>query len=381
MTIDARDSAVRASNGAPSLTQGSNGPGEPFLRWPTNIDVSVAFLTTLELIGSGVNGLAECFGISDQIDPNSKESWRESWWTHAVHRKERALRAESSQHHATARTNWWIAACYFVAAQMLMEFADDRREALLSEVRECTVRVLGERQKSATVRLLDETLGELLAIFSGDAPVGGVAPALIAFGGQSELKEEMFLRLQAAADRRGISLLVVELPQVGPTQFARSDIYLASMVIDRWLSYLRSRDDLGIGQIGILGLGLGGEYASHFIGDVRVGAVVCDGWRGRRMRSVNSLAALSGGASPVSPPTKPSISRNCSVLVSLNDDGWPGALELRGIGIGKTAMPADREMTRGTLLPGDAYDAILDWFADNLETPPFRIDPDSKLGS
>jgi hypothetical protein len=264
---------------------------------------------------------------------------------------------------------------------MLMEFADDRREALLFEVRECTVAVLRERRNSASVRQLDETLGELRAIFSADAPVGGVAPAVIAFGGRSELKEEMFLRLQAAADRREISLLVVELPEVGPTQFARSDIHLALIVIDRWLSYLRSRDDIGIGQIGILGLGLGGEYASHFIGDDRVGAVVCDGWRGRRMRSSSNLAALSEGSSPVSPLTEPSIFRNCPVLVSLNDDGWPGALELRGIGTGQTAMRADREMPRGTLLPGDAYDAIFDWFADNLETPPFRIDPDSKFGS
>jgi hypothetical protein len=72
----------------------------------------------------------------------------------------------------------------------------------------------------------------------------------------------------------------------------------------------------------------------------------------------------------------------CRTLVIQEDDAWPAQIRLAEAVTGADVRDVSGQLAQSSpMLASDAVDCILDWFADALKVPAFRLDDDSKLGS
>jgi cephalosporin-C deacetylase-like acetyl esterase len=113
-------------------------------------------------------------------------------------------------------------------------------------------------------------------------------PAVIAFGGLDEFKDELLHEMPKHALPRGLSLLLVDLPGQGGTLRRQGLVnrFDTEVPIGRCVDYLISRGDVDRERIAVYGASLGGYYAPRAACfDDRISAVVSDGaiWNHERL--------------------------------------------------------------------------------------------------
>lgn len=249
-----------------TATGGGYSPGG-WLQWPDDIDFSFQFIRILAGAQDGASTVGECFQTAGRINARDWESWHVEWTRIGDASRRRAEEAEVNGFAETAKANWMRATNYYRSAEFFLDPKDPRRLATFDKVEECSRHYLA----------LLEPQGEVLKIPFGDdgahidayflkTPLGeGPRPAVIAFGGLDEYKDELIQEMAKYALPRGFSLLLIDLPgQGGPHRrqhlVARPD---TEVPVAACVDYLLGRVDVDPDRIGLYGASLGGYYSAR----------------------------------------------------------------------------------------------------------------------
>lgn len=124
------------------------------------------------------------------------------------------------------------------------------------------------------------------------APGAGRRPAVVAFGGLDEFKDELIQEMQRYASSRGLSLLLVDLPGQGAT-LRRQGLtarYDTEVPISSCVDYLLSRDDIDPDRIALYGASLGGYYVTRAAArEYRIACAVSDAAQWKVAKSAEAL--------------------------------------------------------------------------------------------
>ncbi len=190
------------------------------------------------------------------------DDWCREWGVTGRRYEALAERAAAEGRDITAGEAWRRAAlCWHWGKFVFAEHPDQQREA-----HEHTI--ADYRRGAATLT----PPAELVAVPYGDATLAAYLrvpagterpPAVIMIPGLDSVKEE----LQATAEyllRRGLAVIAVDGPGQGEAEYAGMLIEPAyERVTDAVVEYLRGRDDVDAGRIGVFGVSLGGYYAAR----------------------------------------------------------------------------------------------------------------------
>lgn len=249
----------------PELTATGGGYApDGWKQWPDDPDFSFQFVRVLAAAQDGASTIGECFQTAGRIAVGDRESWHREWVETANRSISRADAAEIAGHRLTARANWIRATNYFRTAEFFLDPADPKRLATFDRVEHCSHRALALFEPAGEVVQVPYEDGTHLDAYFLPAPnssSGG--PAVIAFGGLDEFKDELIQEMERYALGRGMSLLLVDLPGQGGTLRrqglkARFD---TEVPIAACVDYLLTRDDVDPDRIGLYGASLGGYYA------------------------------------------------------------------------------------------------------------------------
>lgn len=234
-----------------------------WMQYPGNLDFSFQFVRALASAQDGAATVGECFLTAGRIPEGDYEAWHREWLKIGDVNRRRAEEAEAAGHILTAKANWMRACNYYRTAEYFLDHDDPRRLETFDKVEACGHRWLGlMTPKGEVVQIPYGGKGEFLYAYFLPAPVEGPAPAMIAFGGLDEFKDEDIQHAGHALGR-GISLLLIDLPGQGGTLrrnklTARFD---PEVPVAGCVDYLESRADVDSDRIGIYGASLGGYYA------------------------------------------------------------------------------------------------------------------------
>ncbi|MGY4596936.1 hypothetical protein ACVWXL_004682 [Bradyrhizobium sp. GM22.5] len=247
------------------------------MRWPENEAWSLEFLKALSASQEGASTIPECFTAASGIAADDEESWYQQWKRVADENAKRAITAQRDKKQHTARNNWLRAAHYYRTAETQIRVGDSRRIGLLRRMQVCSRSFLECLQPNGeTVRI---PLGERACLDAYFLPASGPlgrSPAVICLGGPDHFKDDHLFRLPRHAQARGISLLLLELPnqRIERARRCRHEIEAA---VAASVDYLIHRKDVDASRIGVFGDGLGAAFASRAAAsDPRLRAAVCD---------------------------------------------------------------------------------------------------------
>lgn len=273
-------------------TDGGYAP-DGWKQWPADEEFSSQFVRILAAAQDGASTVGECFQAAGNIVAGDRESWRRAWLVPALRNAKRAETAEAAGHRATARANWIRAANYFRSAEFFLDPADRRRLPTFHRIEQCSGRALA----------LFDVPGEEVRIPYADThlhgyflPVeaGRTSPAVIAFGGLDEFKDELIQEMEHYARRRGLSLLLVDLPGQGAAlrwhkQRARAD---AEIPIGACIDYLFGRREIDGSRIAVYGASLGSYHAIRAAArDGRIACAVSDGAQWKLAEAAEAMKA------------------------------------------------------------------------------------------
>jgi len=188
------------------------------------------------------------------------DDWCREWGVTGRRYEALASRAAAEGREITAGEAWRRAAlCWHWGKFVFAEHPDQQREA-----HEHTI--ADYRRGAATLT----PPAELVAVPYGDATLAaylrapaGRRPVVIMIPGLDSVKEE----LQATAEyllQRGLAVIAVDGPGQGEAEYAGLRIEPAyEQVTDAVVEYLRGREDVDAGRIGVFGVSLGGYYAAR----------------------------------------------------------------------------------------------------------------------
>jgi dienelactone hydrolase len=261
-------------------------------QWPEDLEFSAQFLRVLASSQDGASTIGECFQTVAGVAAGDRESWYKAWLVPARRSVARAEAAEAARHIETARANWIRAANYFRSAEFFLAPDDRRRLPTFRQVERCSRRVLS----------LFPVAGEEVRIpYEGThlhaywLPVSNVpAPAVIAFGGLDEFKDELVQEMEQHARARGLSLLLVDLPGQGAAMrehglLARHD---AEVPVGACIDYLLGRSDVHGKRIGVYGASLGSYHVIRAAArDARIAAAVSDGAQWKLAEAAEAMKA------------------------------------------------------------------------------------------
>lgn len=352
-----------------------------FLRWPTNPDQSFELLRILDTVHEGAAAPEACLGTADSIDPADPDSWYSEWHSTAELAKATADHAHSIGRKATARSNWLRAASYFMTSQAFLHFDDPRRQATIARMQRCAQAYLAQLESPGEHLVLDdEDTGSMSAyLVRAPEPLRG-SPLVLCVGGWDDFKEDSLIRLRRAAHDRGISLLLIELPGRSLGRKVRSERRFAAMCVDRWMTYLDEREDIPCDDIAIYGVGLGAAFATEAATlDLRFKAVVCDGGKSDVMVRAGSFnEALDAGIDDAIGVYTDCLNDHsllkqlrCPVLITREDDAWPGAMRISTANASFDAALAERKLSESSpVSPPILHERIFDWLSDQLAPAP-----------
>ncbi len=348
-----------------------------FLRWPAFADHSFEFLRILDTVHEGAATPEACFATAEKIDPADMDSWYAEWHSTAELAKATADHAYSVGRMATARSNWLRASSYFLTSQAFLHYDDPRRQATIDRMRVCAMHYLTQLEiPGERVVIKDSETGVMNAyLVRAPQPVRG-NPLVLCVGGWDDFKEENLIRLRRAAHDRGISLLLIELPGIRRGKKVRSERRFAATVIDLWMTYLEERQDIPSENIAIYGVGMGAAFATEAATlDPRFKAVVCDGGHSDlivRAASIHEALdadiddAIGVYAHRLNDHTLLKQLR-CPVLMTRDDDSWPGAMLISTANASYDAALADRRLSEASpVSPPILHERIFDWLSDQL---------------
>jgi hypothetical protein len=356
------------------------------MQWPESEDYSFQFMQLLGAAQDGGSTISECFRAASGINPGDDESWYREWKKLADTSKERGDTAFRSGHAETALSNWLRAMNYFRAAQVFLGTNDRRRCVTIADMQACSRLYLRAASAGEAVEIPWAENEVLQGYFLPAPQRGGASPAVICFGGPDTFKEEFLHSLPRYAHRRGLSLLLVDLPGLRPgawsdARLGRFDIETA---ISGWVDYLIARDDVDAGKIAVFGDGLGAAFATRGASlDDRFAAAVCDGgiWdlHERAFLAGNIASSGCGSKAGFEKLCGASIARNirCPILVTIGEHDWldPGhvtgccqALRAGGLDIDLKIFTVAETAAGPAHVdnPTIGNEFIFDWIADRL---------------
>ncbi|AWB25762.1 MULTISPECIES: alpha/beta hydrolase family protein [Alphaproteobacteria] len=263
-------------------------------QWPEDEEFSAQFVRILAAAQDGASTVGECFQTAGRIQSGDRDGWHESWLTPAERSVSRAEAAEAAGHRLTARANWIRAANYFRTAEFFLDPADPRRLSTFDRIEACSQRALTLFEPAGEIARIPYEDGTHLDAYFLIAPGEGRRPAVIAFGGLDEYKDELIQEMERYALARGLSLLLVDLPGQGGTLrregiTARPD---TEVPVGACIDWLLGRDDVDPGRIGVYGASLGGYYVTRAAArEHRVACAVSDAAQWKVAKSAQALLA------------------------------------------------------------------------------------------
>lgn len=276
----------------PDLTATGGGYApDGWKQWPNDEEFSSQFVRILAAAQDGASTIGDCFQAAGRIAAGDRESWHAAWLVPAERAVARAQAAAVAGRCLTARANWIRAANYFRSAEFFLDPHDSRRLPTFDLIEQCSHRALA----------LFDPAGEVVAVPYGEAhldayflpaPGTGLRPAVIAFGGLDEFKDELIQEMERYALPRGLSLLLVDLPgQGGPLRrqgiVARPD---TEVPVAACIDYLLGRGDVDPKRIGLYGASLGGYYVTRAAArELRAACAVSDAAQWKVARSAEAL--------------------------------------------------------------------------------------------
>ncbi|CAN5391169.1 alpha/beta hydrolase [soil metagenome] len=310
------------------------------MQWPDSEDYSFQFMQVLGAAQDGGSTISECFLAARGITPGDDESWYQQWKRAAQINRDRGDAADRGGHVATALSNWLRAINYYRAAYVFLASDDPRRAESIADMQACSRQYLRAAAVGEPVEMSwadDEvSQGYFLAAPGNTGP----SPVVLCFGGPDHFKEEFLHSLPRYAHRRGLSLLLVDLP--GHADSATRDPALGrydiETAISNWVDFLVKRSDVDPTRIAIFGDGLGASFATRGASlDDRFAAAVCDGgiWD---LHERAFLADLISGRADAGQTdelaklctTSIALQIRCPILVTIGEHDWLAACRVAG---------------------------------------------------
>jgi len=188
------------------------------------------------------------------------DDWCREWGRTGQHYEQLAETAEAAGHLLTAGEAWRRAAlCWHWGKFVFTDHPQEQRAAHERTVA-CFRRGAGTLSPPAEpvrVPYAGSTLAAYLRV-----PPGGPGPVVIMIPGLDSVKEE----LQATAEyllSRGLAVIAIDGPGQGETEYELPIEPAYERVTTAVADYLKGRDDIDPGRIGVFGVSLGGYYAAR----------------------------------------------------------------------------------------------------------------------
>jgi dienelactone hydrolase len=271
-------------------------------QWPDDEEFSSQFVRILAASQDGASTIGECFQTAGRITAGDRDSWHEAWLVPAHRHVDRAQAAEAAGHRLTARASWIRAANYFRTAEFFLDPKDARRLPTFDRTEACSHRALALFEPAGEVIRVPYAETAHLDAYFLPAPGPGPHPAVIAFGGLDEFKDELIQEMERCALARGLSLLLVDLPGQGGTLrrqglVARFD---TEAPVGACVDYLLTRGDVEPSRIGVYGASLGGYYVTRAAArEPRLACAVSDASQWKVQRAAEALRADPDGMTAV----------------------------------------------------------------------------------
>jgi dienelactone hydrolase len=358
-----------------------------WIQWPDSEDYSLEFMQVLGAAQDGGSTVSECFLAARGITPGDDESWYREWKRAADVNRARGDAAQCSGHTQTAVSNWLRAINYYRASHVFLATDDPRHAGSVADMQACSRLYLRAAGVGEPVEISWSENAVSQGYFLAAPGSAGRSSVVLCFGGPDHFKEEFLHSLPRHAHRRGLSLLLVDLPdQAGRApaerRLGRYDIETA---VSTWVDFLVGRDDVDPSAIAIFGDGLGASFATRAASlDDRFAAAVCDGG----LWDLHERAFLTGRMSARSDSAKPhdfatlcatSIARSvrCPMLVTIGERDWLDAgrvtaccevMRSSGLDIDLKVFTAAETAAGPSHLdnPTIGNEFIFDWIADRL---------------
>lgn len=262
-------------------------------QWPEDEEFSAQFVRILAAAQDGASMIGECFQAAGRIAAGDRESWHAAWLVPAERSAARAEGAEAAGRRLTARSNWIRAANYFRTAEFFLDPRDPRRLATFDRIEACSHRTLALFEPRGEVVRVPYEGGAWLDAYFLPAPAARRRPAVVAFGGLDEFKDELVQEMERYALGRGLSLLLVDLPGQGGTLrrqglTARHD---TEVPVGACIDWLQARADIDPQRIGLYGASLGGYYVTRAAArERRIACAVSDAAQYKLARAARAFA-------------------------------------------------------------------------------------------
>jgi hypothetical protein len=260
-----------------------------WIQWPEDEAYSLQFMKVLGLAQEGASTISECFLTASRIIPGDNDSWFREWRNIARESVARAKRSLMRGNVETAKNNWLRASNYFRTAGVFLEPSDKRRPLILAEMENCSRCYLAQMKPiGEVIQIPGENQRSLPAYFLKAPGAPPKTPVIICVSAFEEIKDDQLHNLPRHAFARGLSLLLVDLPQV--------QSFEAEIPIGLCVDYLWSRDDVDTENIVLYGSKSGGSCISRAASqDHRFKAAVCDGGMWDQVERVAILEWISSG--------------------------------------------------------------------------------------
>ncbi|WP_323118443.1 alpha/beta hydrolase family protein [Burkholderia alba] len=253
---------------------------EGWVQWADQPELSFQFARTLGAAQEGASLISECFRAASRMTPGNTESWYREWQALAKASEQRANDAFERGCVRTASSNWLRAANYYRSSEFYLGHEDARRIDTFDRVERCSHRYLaGLTPAGEIVKVPYGNDAHLDAYFIPCAGADVRSPAVIAFGGLDEYKDELLHEMPKHALPRGMSLLLVDLPGQGGTLRRQKIVNRpdTEVPVGACVDYLLTRGDVDPGRIALYGASVGGVYAARAASfEKRIVAVVSD---------------------------------------------------------------------------------------------------------
>lgn len=302
------------------------------MQWPLSEDFSLQFMRVLSAAQDGGSTVSECFLAARGIDPSDDESWFREWKKIADASSKRGDMALRSGHAQTALSNWSRATNYYRTALVFLGSHDPKHALMIKDMQRCSQLYLKHAVGAGETVEIPWADDVLQGYFLPAPEHAKAAPVVVCIGGPEHFKEEYLHSLPRYAHRRGMSLLLLDLPGQG-YRSSRNHVlgrYDIETSIICWVDYLVTRGDVDADRIAIFGDGLGASFATRAASmDDRFAAAVCDAgiWDlHERAFALNRLSGtvgcdVSGGMAQF---FSSSIARTirCPILVTAGEHDW-----------------------------------------------------------
>ena len=234
--------------------------------FPGNFVWSNACLVTKGMAPYGAVALGEIDQVCERLRARQQEpdAWREEWCAMGSRLEERARRAETEGHRASAGNYFLRAGMYYFTGERFM-FPDADKRALGAKAIECQQAGLLRRYPNIERVEVPYEKTTLPALFMKSPVAKGRAPAVVVFNGMDNCKEMSVLFAGLEFAKRGWHTLAIDGPGQGESLrlrglYARHDYEVPGAAAYEWVA---ARPEVDRERVVVMGYSFGGYYAAR----------------------------------------------------------------------------------------------------------------------